>query len=655
MWTASTGIPRTLAEHVIGDNAEYSLKILHVISKAAYSDRELVSQNTCCGAIFRRLQAFYSSGYAGDGPDQMYRLAVDGPVDAIFADYLAEMNIAWRALEMKERPELGYETSALTQIKWLTAAEEIARRGIKVVHDGGALNPGGLYKAVKQYLNEKGLGHVKVAWVEGDNVTNLVKSNLEDKSSQFPHLDIKGLDTRAIKGKLLSANAYIGMRGIVAALNDGAQIVICGRCCDASPLMALAAWWHGWGDYEYDKLAGSLVTGHIVECGPYVTGGNFCGFKTIKDLHKVPGYPIAEVFADGTSIITKHEGTPGAVTVDTVTAQLVYEIQGPKYLNPDVVAFLEGIKIEQVGKDRVRVYGVRGSPPPPTTKLAVYTLAGYQAELTLFAVGLDIKEKFELQKAQILGKIDQSLYSKISIHTYGSCPEDPKSQNDGTVAFRHFIQASKAESIMVFWRTLFGIWMGGYGGAHLNMDTRTLVPKPYMEYFPALIPQNMITTKVHSEGQVLEVTPVARTEPFTGQNSYGPRNTTSLTSFGPTTKAPLGRVVYARSGDKGGNANVGLWVRRDDQWPWLQTFLTIENFVQLLGNDYKPEYRIERFEMPHIRAVHFVTYGILQSGVSSSSVIDGLAKSFGEFIRARVVDIPVRFLKDAEDAVVSKL
>ncbi|KAF9255370.1 DUF1446-domain-containing protein [Marasmius fiardii PR-910] len=586
-----------------------------------------------------------SSGYSGDGPDQMYRLAVDGPVDAIFADYLAEMNIAWRALEMVDHPELGYETSALTQIKWLTAAEEIAKKGIKVVHDGGALNPFGLYKAVKRYLEEKNLGHVKVAWVEGDNVTEVVKAKMEGNSSMFPHLDIKGLDIGSIKGRLLSANAYIGMRGIVAALKEGAQIIICGRCCDASPLMALAAWWHGWDETEYDKLAGSLVTGHIVECGPYATGGNFCGFKAIKNLHKVPGYPIAEVYADGTSIITKHEGTYGAVTVDTVTAQLVYEIQGPEYLNPDVVASLEKIRIEQAGKDRVKIHGVKGSPPPPTTKLAVNTLRGYQAELTLFAVGLDIKEKFELQKAQILGSVDQSKYTTISIHTYGSCPENPESQNDATVAIRHFIQAPDGEAIMQFWRTLFGIWMGGYGGAHLNMDTRTATPKPYMEYFPALIPQHMIQVKAHVEGKVIPVSSVSKTKPFNGQRSYGPKRTTDLRSFGPAAKAPLGKLVYARSGDKGGNANVGLWVHNSDEFEWLQSFLTIDTFKHLLGKDYKPEYRIDRFEIPNIRVIHFVVYGILQSGVSSSTVIDGLAKSFGEFVRARVVDVPKKFLK----------
>ncbi|KAG7097618.1 hypothetical protein E1B28_004951 [Marasmius oreades] len=466
----------------------------------------------------------------------------------------------------------------------------------------------------------------------------------DSDTAMFPHLDIKGLDIRSIEGKLLSANAYIGMGGIIAALNEGAQVIICGRCCDASPLMALAAWWHGWNETEYDKLASSLVTGHIVECGPYATGGNFCGFKAIKNLHKVPGFPIAEVYADGTSIITKHEGTYGAVTVDTVTAQLVYEIQGPKYLNPDVVAALEGIKLEQVGKDRVRLSGIRGSPPPPTTKLAIYSLRGYQAELTLFAVGLDIKEKVELQKAQVLGAVDRSKYSTISIHTYGTCPENPESQNDGTVAIRHFIQAPTGEAILEFWKTLYGIIMGGYAGVHANMDMRTTQPKPYMEYFPALIPQDLIAVKAHVEGKVIPVSPLSRTEPFYGQESYGPKTVTDLNSFGPTDKVPLGKLVYARSGDKGGNANVGLWVHQDDEFQWLQSFLTIERFQLLLGKDHKPDFRYARFEMPEIRVVHFVVYGILEKGVSSSSVIDGLAKSLGEFVRARVVDVPRRFL-----------
>ncbi|KAG7092909.1 hypothetical protein E1B28_009214 [Marasmius oreades] len=586
-----------------------------------------------------------SSGYAGDGLSQMYRLVTDGPVDAIFADYLAELNIPWRALEMIDNPELGYEKPALIQLGWMTAAEEIVKRGIKVVHDGGALNPYGLYKATKELLAKKGLRDVRVAWVEGDNVKEIVKASLSANGESLPHLDIRGLDVKSAVKDVLTANAYIGMRGIVAALNEGAQIIICGRCCDASPVMGLSAWWHGWAETDYDRLAGALVAGHITECGPYVTGGNFCGFRAVPGLGKIAGYPIAEVASDGTAIVTKHEGTYGAVPVDTVTAQLVYEIQGPKYLNPDVVALLEDIKIEQVGKDRVKVHGVKGTPPPPTTKLAVCSLGGYQSENDYYAVGLDIQEKIELQRAQILGQIDRSKYSTISIEPHGVGKEDPETQNEATVTIRHFVQAPTKEAIVDFWTTISSIVMGGYAGIHGNLDRRTTIPKPYIEFFPALIPQNKIQLKVHIGDHIIQVSPISFTEPFMGQDSYSPKVVTDLDSFGPTRKAPLGKVVCARSGDKAGNANAGLWVRNDDEWPWLQSFLTIERFKKLLGKDYKPEYRVERFEMPNIRAVHFVIYGILQRGVASSSMIDQLAKSFGEFIRARHVEIPIKFLE----------
>ncbi|GAB1198384.1 hypothetical protein APSETT444_007703 [Aspergillus pseudonomiae] len=324
------------------------------------------------------------SGAGGDGPDQLYRLATEGPLDAVFADYLAEVNIAWRALEKEEHPELGYEKGFLAHLNYQNAAEVIAQKGIKIVHDGGALNPYGLYKATKELLESKGLGDVKVAWVDGDNVTADVQAAQEaGKAEKFPHLDIDGQDLSALENRIVSANAYIGAKGIVAALSAGAQIVIC--------------------------------------------GGNFCGFKSIPNLVRV-GYPIAEVYDDGSSVITIHPDSNGAVTVDTVKAQWVYEIQGPNYLNPDVVAHLEGTRIKEDAPNKVRVTGVKGSPPPPTTKLAVCSFGGYQAEMATHAVGLDIKEKVELQRKQILDYLDQSRFSTIAIDAYGSVPENPKSQ-----------------------------------------------------------------------------------------------------------------------------------------------------------------------------------------------------------------------------------
>ncbi|KAM0286491.1 hypothetical protein ACHAQH_000917 [Verticillium albo-atrum] len=563
----------------------------------------------------------------------MYRLASEGPIDAIFSDHLAEVNIAQRVLEMMESPDLGYEQGFLTHLGFKTAAEEVVKRNIKLVHDGGALNPRGLYEATKKFLEDKGLHGVKIAWADGDNVTELSKAN----KSIFKHQDIPDVDTSSIKNEILSANAYIEMRGILSALNAGAQIVICWRCCDASPVMALSAWWHGWSLTDYDRLAGSLIAGHVTECGPYTTGGKFCGFKAIPKLWEV-SYPITEVADDGSCVVTMHEGSNGAVTVHTVTAQLVYEIQGPTYLNPDVAAQLEDVWIENLGPNRVHVWGVRGQPPPPITKMALCTFGGYQAEISTYAVGLDVKGKAELEKKKVLGRLDASRFSGIAIDTYDSVPEDPTSQKDASVQIRHFVQAPTKEAIQEFASALFFCSMQGYGGFHLNMDMRTIAPKPYVRYFPGKIDQSEAKFRAHLtwDRSTVDAIPLPATQPFKGQRSYEPANPSKLASFAATKCSALGKVVLARSGDK------GVMPMSDSG------FMTIAHIKELLGDDYKPEYRVERFEMPGIKAVHFVVYGILEEGVSSSSLIDGFAKSVGEFVRARLVNMPQKFLDRPE-------
>ncbi|KAE8317072.1 hypothetical protein BDV41DRAFT_573176 [Aspergillus transmontanensis] len=491
------------------------------------------------------------SGAGGDGPDQLYRFATEGVV-------LVPIRILIRTTPTRkeENPELGYEKGFLAHLNYMDAAEIIAQKGIKIVHDGGALNPYGLYMATKALLESKGLGDVKVAWVDGDNVTAEVQAAQKAGTAElFPHLDIDGQDLSALENRVVSANAYIGAKGIVVALSAGAQIVICGRCCDASPVIGLASWWHRWSDIDYDRLAGSLIAGHLTECGPYTTGGNFCC-----------------------------------------------------------------LKIEHDATNRARVTGVKESPPPPTTKLAVCSFGGCQAEMSTFAVGLDIKEKVELQRKQILDSLDQSRFSNIAIDAYGSVPDDPMSQKETTIIMRHFVQAPTKEAIGQFTEAFIFCAIQGYGGFYPNMDLRALAPKPYIRYFPARYQQSALKVRAHFEGQ--------------------PR----IESFGPTRRAPLGSIALARSGDKGDNANVGLWVRSEDEWDWLRSFLSTLSFKKLLGDDYRPEYRMERFELPHLHAVHFVTYGVLQEGVSSSSIIDGFSKSFGEFVRVRQVDIPVRFL-----------
>lgn len=516
------------------------------------------------------------------------------------------------------------------------------------MHDGGALNPEGLARKTDEYLKSLGIQDVKVAWVSGDNVTGLVK---DGKLGKLMHLDQSGVELGELRHKILAANVYTGMTGIIAALEAGAQIVICGRCCDASPVMGLAAWWHGWRSTDYHQLAGSLLAGHIVECGAYVTGGNFCGWREIEQLHHV-GYPIAEIANDGTCIITKPNHTNGAVTVDTCKAQLLYEIQGPYYLNPDVTARIDGAYLEQIGKNRVRLTGIVGTAPPPTSKLAICLLDGWQAEIAGYAAGLDTREKLALMKDQVMREINPSDFTTFSMETYGSSLPDPKSQQECTVTLRMFAQSEDKDAMLKFRRAIFYNGMQGYCGLHLAMDWRTMEPKPYVKYFPSLVPSVGVPLKANFiDGRSIDVSAKRKEEcanSVPAQPNYDPSSPTTLSSFGLTQRRPLGDLVFARSGDKGGNANIGFWVRDQKAWPWLQSFLTKQKCIELLADDWKESYSVERCEFEGLMAVHFVIKGLLQEGVSSSSVLDGFGKSVGEFLRARYVDVPTEQLQVEE-------
>lgn len=592
-----------------------------------------------------------ASGAIGDGIDQIYRLAKTGNVDAITADYLAEFNVAWRAMDLRADFNAGFESNFLEQLAWENgdAARLVAKKSIKIVHDGGALNPKGLAIKTDEYLRSLGINGVKVSWVGGDNLTKDLKAG---RLGEVRHLDKPGVSISKDDGDILAANAYIGCAGIVRALQDGADIVICGRCTDASPVIGLASWWHSWRENDWNALAGSLMAGHLIECGAYVTGGNFCGSQEVESLYGV-GYPIAEVSSDGGAIITKPDDTTGAVTVDTCKAQLLYEIQGHIYLNPDVVADIADVEVTRVGRDRVRLSGVKGLPPPPTTKLAVCYLGGYQAELAGYAAGPDIEHKFDLFKSQVMSRLEPKDFSVISIEMYGSPKQNPRSQRESTVQFRSFVQAPDKDAMLKFKRALFYNGMQGYCGLHLSMDWRTMEPRPFVRYFPALVEQSRIPLSVHSVDSQRSVSIAARNastcETAPSQRVYEPQQPTyALPDQGTMVTAPLGDIAFARSGDKGGNANVGFWVHSPRAWQWLRSFLTSRRLRELLADDWNDAYIIERCEFENLMAVHFVVKGILQDGVSSSSVLDGFAKSFGEFLRARHISMPKRLLDEEQ-------
>lgn len=309
-----------------------------------------------------------------------------------------------------------------------------------------------------------------VAYVDGDDLMPKVRSLLTDGSATSSHLDSGNDKVKLAKDTLsfldkpdtmpiVSANAYLGHRAIQRGLEQGADIVICGRVADASPVIGAAAWWHGWAESDFDALAGALVAGHLIECSTYVTGANFAGaYEYPPSAFVNLGLPIPEVSANGECVVTKHEALGGFVTVDTVKCQLLYELQGNIYLHSDVKADVRHVRIAPQGQNRVHVSGVKGHPPPPTTKLAVFYRGGYQLEILVNATGYATDHKWDVQEAQIRSKLSEwgtlDQLDVLEFQRVGVPEENPESQLASTTYMRIFAQASQQHVVS----TVPGAW-----------------------------------------------------------------------------------------------------------------------------------------------------------------------------------------------------
>ncbi|KAK7204240.1 hypothetical protein BZA70DRAFT_281865 [Myxozyma melibiosi] len=609
----------------------------------------------------RSIRIANCSGAMSDEGAFMYKQCTEGPIDAVTGDYLAEVNIAANSQAYRAGTHPGWEPTAEEGL--MLSLDVIAEKGIKVVINGGSLNPKGLAEKVHSTAVERGLD-LKISYVTGDDFYDQVDSLLTPER-HLAHFDSANHDVKLAKDTddflndpnrvIVSANAYIGARGIVAALRADADIVICGRVADASPVIGLAMWWHGWSEKDYDFLAHSLLAGHLIECSGYATGANFADFDRYRPQEKLVdlGYPIAEISSDGTFVITKHETLNGIVNLDTARAQLLYELQGNLYLNSDVTADLANVEIKEIGKNRVEFSGVKGLPPPPTTKLAIFYVGGFQCEGMIVATGRNSTAKFDLLKLQItraleiLGTKDQ--LDILDFQEYAHAEPNPHDQKAGSSFMRLFAQAKTAAVAGSLGRALYKFGMQHFSGMHSTMDYRTFIPKQFLAYYPSLLPQSDITESaviIGKNGEKDIVIPAGNISESISlsRDSYETSNPVDLATFGETVYTAMDEVVLGRSGDKGANVNIGLFVHEDDEWDWLRTYFTGDLMKRLVGDDWKDEYYLERVEFPHLKAVHFVIYGILGRGVSSSVLLDCLGKGFADYIRSKYVDVPKKFL-----------
>jgi hypothetical protein len=578
------------------------------------------------------------SGFYGDRASAAREMVEGGPIDVLTGDYLAELTmlILWKARQ--KDPAGGYARTFLGQFEQVIST--CLDRGITIVVNAGGLNPAGLASRLREIAAGLGLAPA-IAHVEGDDLLDRL-GELTEAGHPLAHADTG--EPLAKAGVVpVTANAYLGGWGIAAALRAGADVVVCPRVTDASLVVGPAAAWHGWGPADLDELAGAVVAGHVIECGPQATGGNYPFLNELPDL-RYPGFPIAEVSADGSSVITKHPGTGGLVSAGTVTAQLLYEIAEPAYANPDVVANFDTMRLESDGPDRVRISGTRGSPPPENLKVALNYLGGYRNTMTMVLTGLDIEQKAARAEAMLFDLLGgKERFGEADVRLIRFDRPDAPTNEQATAQLR--ITVSDPDPAKVgrsFSNATIELALAGYAGFHTT--TPPTAESAYGVYWPTFVPADVVEhAVVLPDGTRRVIPPPTSTAGApAGSVRADPAGPGGPGPMGPTRRAPLGLVCGARSGDKGGNANVGLWTPDPDAYGWLRDYLDVARFRALLPEAAGLEVR--RYELPNLCALNFVVVGLLGLGVAASTRPDPQAKGLGEYLRSRHADIPVRLL-----------
>ncbi|WP_167175920.1 acyclic terpene utilization AtuA family protein [Saccharomonospora amisosensis] len=555
-----------------------------------------------------------ASGFYGDRFAAVREMLTGGEIDVLTGDYLAELTMLILGRDRLKDASRGY---ARTFLRQLEGSLGIAKdRGVRIVTNAGGLNPAGLADAVRELAQRLGIT-VSVAHVEGDDL--------------LARAEELGL------GQPLTANAYLGAWGIAECLRAGADVVVTGRVTDASLVVGPAAAHHGWHRDDYDALAGAVAAGHVIECGAQATGGNYA-FFTEHDIG-VPGFPIAEVHADGSSVITKHEGTGGVVTVGTVTAQLLYEIAGARYPGPDVTARFDTAELRQQATDRVLIQGVRGEPPPKTLKIGLNRLGGFRNEVTFVLTGLDIEAKAALVREQLRSALRGNEPAEVR-WTLGRTDHADADTEEAASALLHCAVRDTDPKVAgrAFSGAAIELALASYPGFHVTAPPAEA--SPYGVFTDSTLDARQVPhVAVLADGTRVDIPPPDETREL--REPADPPLPEPLPK-GPVRRVPLGTIAGARSGDKGGSANVGVWVRTERQWRWLVHTLTVERLRRLLPET--EDLPVRRYLLPNLFAVNFVVDGLLGEGVAAQARFDPQAKALGEWLRSRVVEIPEELL-----------
>jgi hypothetical protein len=578
------------------------------------------------------------SGFYGDKLSAAKDLVDGGPIDVLTGDYLAELTMAILFGQKMQRGEdKGYVGTFLKQINQI--AKSCKEKNIKIVSNAGGLNPKSMAIEIEKILKEQSID-MKVAYIDGDDLMPTI-SNLKKSGEEFKNID-KGKKLDESGYSPLTANAYLGAWGIKEALDKGADIVVCPRVTDAAVVIGPAAWKFNWKRDNYDALAGALAAGHIIECGCQATGGNYAFFKEVESFDNV-GYPIAEIYDDGSFYVTKHPDTGGLVSTGTVTAQLLYEINSPAYVNPDVIAHFDTLKIEEVEKDKVYVSGCKGSSPPDKHKVCINLAGGFRNGMEIILTGLDIEDKAKVFTDALFNSVGgRKQFDDVSIQLHRTDKENPNSNEEAMASLLVSVK-SKDQNLVgrLFSAKIIELALANIPGFFAQGGVKS--SGPVIIYWPALVDSKHIKEKVHIDGEEIEVIPTSQLEL---EEIYYQKEPIKIKKIKKEDEKEIyfGEIYGTRSGDKGGCANLGVWAKNANSFAFLHDFLTVKKLKELLPD--LNQYKIERFELANINSLNFYIHDILQDGVSSNDKKDGQAKSLGEYLRAKKVKVPQSIIGD---------
>jgi len=574
-----------------------------------------------------------ASGFWGDSIENASQLVLRGDVDFLVFDYLAEVTMSLLARLHARKPALGYVPDFIEAI--LPLLPEIKRRGIRVVSNGGGVNPRAAAGALKARAEAIGIT-LNIAVVTGDDLT--------ERFADIRAQDTVEMFTGApLPDKIMSVNAYLGAQPIAAALDRGAEVVITGRCVDSAVTLGPLVHAFGWSWTDHDRLAQGSLAGHLLECSAQVTGGLFTDWRDVPGWDDM-GMPVAECSADGSFVITKPDATGGLISPLSVGEQMLYEIGDPAtYILPDVVCDFRAVTMEEIGVHRVRVTGARGRPPTPTLKVSATWHDGYRMIGTVTIGGRDAAAKAQRAGEAILARVRRLLaarnmadFSETSLEVLGAdATYGPNARPDAAAAREVVLKIgarhADEKALEILAREIAPAASSMAQGLTGFFAGRPGV-QPVMRLFSCLWPKARTRPMVGIGGEEVEV-PFANsaklvTEPNLSNASTRPEKTDA--------EAPLISLAVGRSGDKGNSANIGIIARRPDHLPWLRQSLTVDAVQSYFAHTGVS--RVERFELPGIHALNFMLHDALGGGGVVSLRIDPQGKAFAQML----MDYPVR-------------